>query len=61
MSYGKEDLQMLNTLGYLGVSATLSGRTDLVSLNLELMMEYSLGIQVPIKNTIALTSDSIEW
>ena len=61
MSYGKEDLQMLNTSGYLGVIATLSGRTDLVSLNLELMMEYSLGIQVTIKHTTALTSDSTEW
>ena len=61
MSYGKDDLQMLNTSGYLGVSATLSGRTDLVSLNLELMMEYSLGIQVVVKHTISLTLDSIEW
>ena len=61
MSYGKEDLQMLNTSRYLGVSATLSGRIDLVSLNLELMMAYSLGIQVTVKHTIALTSDSIEW
>ena len=61
MSYGKEDLQMLNTSGYLGVSATLSGRIDLVSLNLELMMEYFLGIQVTVKHTSALTSDSTKW
>ena len=61
MSYGKEDLQILNTSRYLGVSATLSRRTDLVSLNLELMMEYSSGIQVTVKHTIALISDSTEW
>ncbi len=44
----------VNASRYLGVSSTLSGRTDLVCLNLYLMMSYSSGIQVIVKNKIDL-------